>query len=124
MKRVAAKLFHSSHRLAGIAAAVALALGIQGVAQAEETKVTIAISGWTGFAPLTLAKEAGLFKKQGLDVTIKKIPQKDRHLAIASGDVQCVPRRRLKPGWHGMQMASPRPRSFSSTRALAPMGWS
>jgi NitT/TauT family transport system substrate-binding protein len=59
-------------------------------AQAQETKVGIAISGWTGFAPLTLAKEAGLFKKNGLDVTIKKIPQKDRHLAIASGDVQCA----------------------------------
>jgi NitT/TauT family transport system substrate-binding protein len=57
---------------------------------AQETKVTVAISGWTGFAPLTLAKEAGLFKKHGLDVTIKKIPQKDRHLAIASGDVQCA----------------------------------
>ncbi len=59
-------------------------------AQAQDTKVTIAISGWTGFAPLTLAREAGLFKKHGLDVTIKKIPQKDRHLAIASGDVQCA----------------------------------
>jgi len=59
-------------------------------AQAQEAKVTIAISGWTGFAPLTLAKEAGLFKKHDLDVTIKKIPQKDRHLAIASGDVQCA----------------------------------
>jgi NitT/TauT family transport system substrate-binding protein len=59
-------------------------------AQAQETKVTVAISGWTGFAPLTLAKEAGMFKKHGLDVTIKKIPQKDRHLAIASGDVQCA----------------------------------
>ena len=59
-------------------------------AMAQETPVTLAISGWTGFAPLTLAKEAGLFKKHGLDVTIKKIPQKDRHLAIASGDVQCA----------------------------------
>ena len=57
---------------------------------AQDTKVTIAMSGWTGFAPLTLAKEAGLFKKNGLDVSIKKIPQKDRHLAIASGDVQCA----------------------------------
>ena len=36
------------------------------------------------------SKEAGLFKKHGLDVSIKKIPQKDRHLAIASGDVQCA----------------------------------
>jgi NitT/TauT family transport system substrate-binding protein len=59
-------------------------------AHAQETKVAIGISGWTGFAPLTLAKEAGIFKKNGLDVSIKKIPQKDRHLAIASGDVQCA----------------------------------
>ena len=60
------------------------------VATAQDTKVGIGISGWTGFAPLTLAREAGLFKKHGLDVTIRKIPQKDRHLAIASGDVQCA----------------------------------
>ena len=59
-------------------------------AGAQETPVAVAISGWTGFAPLTLAKEAGLFKKNGLDVSIKKIPQKDRHLAIASGDIQCA----------------------------------
>ena len=63
---------------------------IGGAALAQDTKVAIGISGWTGFAPLTLAKEAGLFKKHGLDVTIKKIPQKDRHLAIASGDIQCA----------------------------------
>jgi NitT/TauT family transport system substrate-binding protein len=69
---------------------VAIAALVAFAAQAQETPVTVAISGWTGFAPLTLAKEAGLFKKQGLDVTIKKIPQKDRHLAIASGDVQCA----------------------------------
>ena len=59
-------------------------------AHAQDTKVAIGISAWTGFAPLTLAKEAGLFKKHGLDVTIRKIPQKDRHLAIASGDIQCA----------------------------------
>jgi NitT/TauT family transport system substrate-binding protein len=55
-----------------------------------QTKVGIGISGWTGFAPLTLAKEAGIFKKNGLDVELKKIPQKDRHLAIMSGDIQCA----------------------------------
>jgi NitT/TauT family transport system substrate-binding protein len=59
-------------------------------AAAQETKVAIGMSGWTGFAPLTLAREAGIFKKNGLDVTIKKIPQKDRHLAIMSGDIQCA----------------------------------
>ena len=59
-------------------------------AQAQATKVVIAISGWTGFAPLTLAKETGLIKQHGLDVTIKRMPQKDRHLGIASGDIQCA----------------------------------
>ncbi|ACA16737.1 NMT1/THI5 like domain protein [Methylobacterium sp. 4-46] len=67
-----------------------LAAAIAAPAYAQETKVTIGISGWTGFAPLTLAKEAGLFRKNGLDVTIKKIPQGSRHLAIRSGDVQCA----------------------------------
>ena len=59
-------------------------------AGAEATPVAIGMSGWTGFAPLTLAKEAGIFAEHGLDVTIKKIPQKDRHLALASGDIQCA----------------------------------
>jgi NitT/TauT family transport system substrate-binding protein len=72
--------------VAGIGIAGALAAG---AAQAQ-TKVAIGISGWTGFAPLVLAKEAGIFAKNGLDVTIKKIPQKDRHLALASGDIQCA----------------------------------
>ena len=65
-------------------ALIGLSLGMS-LAQAQDTKVAIGMSGWTGFAPLTLAKEAGLFKKHGLDVDIKKIPQKDRHLALASG---------------------------------------
>jgi NitT/TauT family transport system substrate-binding protein len=72
------------------AAAVAALLVVPATASAQGTKVSIGISGWTGFAPLTLAKEAGIFKKNGLDVTIRKIPQKDRHLAIASGDIQCA----------------------------------
>jgi len=55
-----------------------------------QTEVAIGISGWTGFAPLTLAKEAGIFEKNGVKVEIKKIPQKDRHLTIASGDIQCA----------------------------------
>jgi NitT/TauT family transport system substrate-binding protein len=59
-------------------------------ALAQDAKVAIGISGWTGFAPLTLAKEAGIFQKHGLDVSIKKIPQKDRHLVLASGDIQCA----------------------------------
>lgn len=73
-----------------VIAAAALSAAYAPAVRAQDTKVAIAISGWTGFAPLTLAKEAGLFKKYGLDVTIKKVPQKDRHLVIASGDVQCA----------------------------------
>ena len=70
--------------------AAAAALLVSAPAVAQDVKVAIGISGWTGFAPLTLANQAGIFKKNGLDVTIKKIPQKDRHLAVASGDIQCA----------------------------------
>jgi NitT/TauT family transport system substrate-binding protein len=82
----------SSSRRSLMAAVVAIAAAASTAspAWAQDTKVNIGISGWTGFAPLTLANQAGLFKKQGLDVSIKKIPQKDRHLAIASGDIQCA----------------------------------
>jgi NitT/TauT family transport system substrate-binding protein len=69
--------------VAGVTVAIAPAL-------AAAQNVNIGISGWTGFAPLTLAAQAGIFKKNGVDVTIKKIPQQSRHLAIASGDVQCA----------------------------------
>src|SRR3982074_879711 len=72
-----------------VATALATAL-LCSSALAQGTKVAIGTSGWTGFAPLTLAKEAGIFAKNGLDVTIKKIPQASRHLAIASGDIQCA----------------------------------
>ena len=70
--------------------ATSVAFLVSAPAFAQDVKVGIGISGWTGFAPLTLANQAGIFKKNGLDVTIKKIPQKDRHLAIASGDIQCA----------------------------------
>jgi NitT/TauT family transport system substrate-binding protein len=70
-------------------AALALALSVP-PALGQDTKVAVGISGWTGFAPLTLAKEAGVFARNGLDVTIRKIPQASRHLAIASGDIQCA----------------------------------
>jgi NitT/TauT family transport system substrate-binding protein len=71
-------------------AALALAAASALPAFAQDTKVAVGISGWTGFAPLTLAKEAGIFARNGLDVSIKKIPQASRHLAIASGDIQCA----------------------------------
>ena len=77
------------NRRMALAAALVGSVALSGAGRAD-TEVAIGMSGWTGFAPLTLAKEAGIFEKHGLDVTIKKIPQKDRHLAIASGDIQCA----------------------------------
>jgi NitT/TauT family transport system substrate-binding protein len=77
-------------KAAALAALVGFCGPISAPARAQETKVGIGLSGWTGFGPLTLAKETGIFKKNGLDVALKKIPQKDRHLAIASGDIQCA----------------------------------
>jgi NitT/TauT family transport system substrate-binding protein len=71
------------------AAALTLAAGFAAPAMAA-TSVAIGISGWTGFAPQTLAKEAGIFEKHGLDVTLKMVPQASRPLAIASGDLQCA----------------------------------
>lgn len=72
-----------------VAAGVCIA-GMAASAQAEETRITLGLSGWTGFAPLTLADKAGIFKKNGLNVEIRMIPQKDRHLALASGSIQCA----------------------------------
>jgi len=73
------------------AALLAAGLVAAASAQAQEaTKIALGMSGWTGFAPLTLADKAGIFKKNGLDVELKMIPQKDRHLALASGAIQCA----------------------------------
>jgi len=73
-----------------IVAAAIIAVFSVNAAIAQGTKVAVGISGWTGFAPLVLAKGAGIYSKSGLDVSIKKIPQASRHLAIASGDIQCA----------------------------------
>ncbi len=71
-------------------AIASVAFALFPTAALAETAVSVGLSGWTGFAPLTLAKQAGIFKKNGLDVTLTKIPQASRHLALASGDVQCA----------------------------------
>eukprot|EP01030_Chromulinospumella_sphaerica_P014238 gene14238-14031_t len=77
-------------KIATLAAAAACVLTAALPAQAQDTKIVLGMSGWTGFAPLTLADKAGIFKKNGLDVEIKMIPQKDRHLALASKSIQCA----------------------------------
>ena len=75
---------------ASLMAVAACLAGMAGAAHAQETKITLGMSGWTGFAPLTLADKAGIFKKNGLNVELKMIPQKDRHLALASKSIQCA----------------------------------
>ena len=79
------------HRRAALTlSTLAIATLAAAPAQAQNTPVAIGMSGWTGFAPLSLADKAGIFKKHGVDVEIKMIPQKDRHLALASGAIQCA----------------------------------
>ncbi len=74
-----------------LAVTTALVLTAAAPAMAQDMpKVVLGMSGWTGFAPLSLAAEAGLFKKHGVDVEIKFIPQKERHLTVAAGATQAV----------------------------------
>ena len=71
--------------------AVLAASALSAAAHAQDLpKVVIGMSGWTGFAPLTLAEKSGIFKKNGVDVEIKFIPQGVRHLALASNAIQCA----------------------------------
>jgi len=70
---------------------VASLMGLSAAAGAQDLpKITIAMSGWTGFAPITLAKETGIFKKNGVEVEIKKMPTSNRHQAMAAGEVQAI----------------------------------
>jgi len=79
------------HVLAGAAAgAGALAAPSIARAQGQFPRITIGMSGWTGFAPLTLAEQAGLFRANGLDVETRFVPQRERNLALASGALNCV----------------------------------
>jgi NitT/TauT family transport system substrate-binding protein len=77
--------------LAATAGAVTLPLAAPHVARAQAMpRITIGMSGWTGFAPLTLAEQAGLFKAAGVEVETKFVPQRERNLALASGALNCV----------------------------------
>src|SRR6218665_2535078 len=59
-------------------------------AQAQNTKLVLGMSGWTGFAPLTLADKAGLFSNHGLDMKSKIIAKRHRHRALAAKSIQCA----------------------------------
>lgn len=81
-----------THRFAyrSLLAAALVLLASVAIPAAAQTKLALGMSGWTGFAPLSLADKAGIFKKNGLEVDLKMIPQKDRHLVLASGGIQCA----------------------------------
>ena len=69
-----------------LVAGAAGALALSYLARAQGLpKITIGMSGWTGFAPLTLAEQAGLFRANGVEVETKFVPQRERNLALASG---------------------------------------
>jgi len=57
---------------------------LAGTAAAQE-KVVLGMSGWTGFAPLSLADKAGIFKTNGVEVEIRFIPPVQRSAALAAG---------------------------------------
>lgn len=78
--------------LAGIAGALGVgALGAPRVLRAQTfPRIIIGMSGWPGFAPLTLAEQAGLFLAQGLEVETRFVPQRDRAAALAAGSLHGV----------------------------------
>jgi ABC-type nitrate/sulfonate/bicarbonate transport system substrate-binding protein len=83
--------------LAGAAGAAALPsiaraqpAGTRPAAPPGLPKIVIGMSGWTGFAPLSLAERAGLFYRRGVDVEIRFVAQRERHLAMASGALQAI----------------------------------
>lgn len=74
-----------------VLAGMAGTLGAPGVVRAQAfPRITIGMSGWPGFAPLTLAEQAGLFLAQGLEVETRFVPQRDRAAALAAGSLQGV----------------------------------
>jgi NitT/TauT family transport system substrate-binding protein len=78
-------------RRRALVAAGAATLAAPAIARAQALpKISIGMSGWTGFAPLTLAEQAGLFRAQGIEVETRFVPQRERHLALAAGALNCV----------------------------------
>jgi NitT/TauT family transport system substrate-binding protein len=67
-----------------------LATATVSTAAFAQEKVILGISGWTGFAPLSLADKAGIFKKNGVDVEIRFIAPVPRSAALASGAINAA----------------------------------
>ncbi len=66
-----------------------VAAALSFAANAQE-KVTLGMSGWTGFQPLKLAELAGIFKKNGVDIEIRFIPPVQRSAALAAGSLNAA----------------------------------
>ncbi|MBE3552630.1 MAG: ABC transporter substrate-binding protein [Kyrpidia tusciae] len=90
-------------RGAGIVGALALATGILGCGQSTSSPangsgeaggqavgtVSIALSTWTGFAPLYVAEEKGFFDTEGVHVNLVKMESvADRRSALAANRIQ------------------------------------
>lgn len=55
----------------------------------ETTKLSLALSSWSGFAPLYIAQEKGFFKEHGLDVDLIKMESvADRRSSLAANRIQ------------------------------------
>jgi NitT/TauT family transport system substrate-binding protein len=73
-----------------LAGAAVAALTFASAAQAE-TNVSIGFSGWTGFASADAGRgRQASSRRTASTSTLKKIPQASRHLALASGAIQCA----------------------------------
>jgi NitT/TauT family transport system substrate-binding protein len=83
---------HQTQRalLAALACGVVLAPGvIPGAAAAEPTKLTISYSQKTvDFLPLSIALDAGYYKKHNLDVTVRYLPAQEGIPALITDQVQ------------------------------------
>ena len=80
-KRLSGRDRHENHRHRHGSQSIAVAA----IAASAQEKVVLGMSGWTGFAPLSLADKAGIFKKNGVDVEIRFIPPVQRSAALAAG---------------------------------------
>jgi len=75
---------------AALAALLCLALMVP-VANAAQTKVTVAFATWVGYGPLYIAQDKGLFAKYGLDVELMIIDDESQYAAaMASGNIDAL----------------------------------
>jgi NitT/TauT family transport system substrate-binding protein len=72
------------HRIPGLAAAVWLALGLAGAAQAEPLRIFY--FNWAGYGPFFLAQEKGFFAREGIEVELINVEETHAAYAGLSAD--------------------------------------